>query len=229
MPHIIQAQYIKNMKRRLLPFLLALASVVGLAQDRLISIDSAYVAWRKSRPQTVFFDNEKTRLLMPEGADFGVECIPSFSPEWMLTYDSIAHTLTYREAEENIFSKTFKAWYKSKRKRGERHHYRWVQRKHPKDYEAPAVKSCSLAVTSDLAAMLRAIWAHAVSNAEEREVHTLDGTKWEYFINGKRAKSHSKQNPFVNFTNELKEAVRNGDANRIDSLIGEEFQRQQLQ
>ena len=77
--------------------------------------------------------------------------------------------------------------------------------------------------------MLRAIWAHAVSNAEEREVHTLDGTKWEYFINGKRAKSHSKQNPFVNFTNELKEAVRNGDASRINSLIGEEFQRQQLQ
>ena len=219
------------MKRQIITILLALVAVSGLAQDKLIKIlrvDSASVAWRKSRPQVVFFDKEKARLLMPEGAAFGVECIPSFSPEWILTYDSIAQSLVYREADESIHARTFKAWHKSKKILGKRHYYRWVQRKRPKGYEAPAVKTYAIAVTFDQTEMLRAIWSNVVDSAEEREVYMMDGTKWEYFINGKRAKSHSEQNNLVKFANELKEAVRNGDASSINSLIEAEFQRVKL-
>ena len=220
-----------NMKRQIIIILLALIGVSGVAQNKLVKllrVDSASVAWRKDRPQTAFFDKEKTRLLMPEGAALGVACIPSFSPEWMLTYDSISQSLVYREAEENIHAKTFRAWYKSKKIWGKRHHYRWVQRKRPKHYEAPAVKSYSIAVTPNQAEMLRAIWTSVVGSAVEGEVYMMDGTKWEYFINGKRAKSYSEQNLSVKFANELKEAVRNGDTGNINSLLEAEFQRVKL-
>lgn len=219
------------MKRQIITILFALVAVSGLAQDKLVKlmrVDSASVAWRKSRPQAVFFDKEKARLLMPEGAAFGVECIPSFSPEWMLTYDSISCSLVYKEVEKSLWGTTFKAWSKSKKIWGKRHHYRWVQRKRPKGYEAPAVKTYAIVVTLEQAEMLRAIWTSVVGNAEEGEVYMMDGTKWEYFINGKRAKSHSEQNNLVKFTNELKEAVHNGDASSINSLIVAEFQRVKL-
>lgn len=47
----------------------------------------------------------------------------------------------------------------------------------------------------------------------------LDGTKWEYFIDGRRAKSHREKNVFVKFTNELAEAVETGNVSRKDSLF----------
>ena len=45
---------------------------------------------------------------------------------------------------------------------------------------------------------------------KDREVFILDGTKWEYFIDGKRAKSHREKNVLVIFTNELAEAIKSG-------------------
>ena len=202
-----------------------LIATAGKAQDRLIRVDSTSVAWWKNYPQIVFFDKEKARMLIPQDAAFGVECMPSFSPEWALTYDSIAHSLIYREAEASIWSTTYMVWYKSKKIWGKRHHSKWVQRKHPKDYEAPAVKTFTLAITPEQTAMLQAIWQNACGTAVEREVLMLDGTKWEFFIDGKRAKSYRKENLFVKFTNELKEVVRNGDTSSSDSLINAEFQR----
>lgn len=47
----------------------------------------------------------------------------------------------------------------------------------------------------------------------------LDGTKWEYFIDGRRAKSHREKNVLVKFTNELAEAVETGNVSRKDSLF----------
>jgi hypothetical protein len=82
-----------------------------------------------------------------------------------------------------------------------------------------------MAVSDDQTAMLRALWKTAVYGAEDREVFILDGVKWEYFIDGRRAKSHRDKNVLVAFTEELRKAVRSGDANRKDSLIGNEFQR----
>ena len=60
--------------------MLALVALTGQAQDRLIRVDSESKDLRKASSQRKMFDREKARLLMPQGAAFGVECIPSFSP-----------------------------------------------------------------------------------------------------------------------------------------------------
>ena len=163
------------------------------------------------------FDREKARLLMPQGAAFGVECIPSFSPEWALTYDSLAHALVYKIAENSIWYSTYRAMHKNKKV--SKNHSKSVPRKRPKNYVAPTAKTYSLAVTPEQVQQLRTLWRTAVNTAEDREIFILDGTKWEYFIDGKLAKSHREKNVLVKFTNEMSEAVKAGNADRKDSLI----------
>ncbi len=166
------------MKKTILTTLLALVALTAAAQDRLIRVDSGSKDLRKASSQRKMFDREKARLLMPQGAVFGVECIPSFSPEWTLTYDSLAQALVYKVAEKSM-----------------------------------------LAISDEQVQQLRAIWRTAVGAAEDREVFLLDGTKWEYFIDGKLAKSHRNKNVLVKFTNELAETVRTGNVRRKDSLF----------
>ena len=204
------------MKKLLSALLLALVTLTGLAQDRLIRVDSDPETRYTSR-QRVMFNQERARLLMPQGAAFGVECIPSFSPEWTLTYDSVAHALVYKKAEKSIWYTTYRSMHKQK-KVG-KNHSKSVPRKRPKNYEAPSVKTYSLSVTPEQVQKLRAIWRTAVSTAEDREVFMLDGTKWEFFVDGQRAKSHREKNVFVKFTDELAEAVKTGNMNRKDSLL----------
>ena len=211
------------MKKIILSLILALATITVIAQDKLIRVADKSTSWRKDKPKTTLFDSEMARLLMPQEAAFGVECIPSFSPEWTLIYDSVARSLVYREAQTSIWHTTFQATHK-KKKIGEKR-YKWVPRKRPKGYVVPDVKTFTLPVSDDQRAMLRAVWKTAVYGAEDREVFILDGVKWEYFIDGRRAKSHRDKNVLVAFTEELRKAVRSGDANRKDSLIGNEFQR----
>ena len=211
------------MKKIILSLILALATITVIAQDKLIRVADKPTSWKKGKPKTTLFDSEMARLLMPQEAAFGVECIPSFSPEWTLTYDSVARSLVYREAQTSIWHTTFQATHK-KKKIGEKR-YKWVPRKRPKGYVAPDVKTFTMAVSDDQRTMLRAVWKTAVYGAEDREVFILDGVKWEYFIDGRRAKSHRNNNVLVAFTEELRKAVRSGDANRKDSLIGNEFQR----
>ena len=69
------------MQKTILTTLLALVALTAAAQDRLIRVDSESKDLRKASSQRKMFDREKARLLMPQGAAFGVECIPSFSPE----------------------------------------------------------------------------------------------------------------------------------------------------
>ena len=88
-----------------------LSMAAGWAQGKLIWVHSEDEAWRKENPQTVLYDQEKTRLLMPQGAAFGVECIPSFSTEWTLTYDSVARALVYREVGKSLWHATYRAWH----------------------------------------------------------------------------------------------------------------------
>lgn len=211
------------MKKLILSLILALATITVIAQDKLICVADKPTSWKKGKPKTTLFDSEMARLLMPQEAAFGVECIPSFSPEWTLTYDSVARSLVYREAQTSIWHTTFQATHK-KKKIGEKR-YKWFSRKRPKGYVAPDVKTFTMAVSDDQRAMLRAVWKTAVYGAEDREVFILDGVKWEYFIDGRRAKSHRDKNVLVAFTEELRKAIRSGDANRKDSLIGNEFQR----
>lgn len=211
------------MKKIILSLILALATITVIAQDKLIRVADMPTSWKKGKPKTTLFDSEMARLLMPQKAAFGVECIPSFSPEWTLTYDSVARSLVYKEAQTSIWHTTFQATHK-KKKIGEKR-YKWFSRKRPKGYVAPDVKTFTLPVSDDQRAMLWAVWKTAVYGAEDREVFILDGVKWEYFIDGRRAKSHRDNNVLVAFTEELRQAVRSGDTNRKDSLVGNEFQR----
>lgn len=207
------------MKKTTIIALLVLVTLPLAAQDKLIRVDSESEAWRKNDPQVVMNDREKLRLLMPQGAAFGVECVPSFSPEWTLTYDSVAHALVYKIAEKSIWYSTYHAWHKSKKIR--KNISKSVLRKRPENYVAPDVKTYSLPITPTQVQNLRDIWTTAVGTAEDREVHILDGTKWEYFINGQLAKSHREKNVLVTFTNELAESVRTGNVSRKDSLFAE--------
>ena len=207
------------MKKTAIIALLIFVTLPLAAQDRLIRVDGESKAWRKKNSQVAMNDREKQRLLMPQGAAFGVECVPSFSPEWTLTYDSVAHSLVYKIAEKSIWYSTYHAWHKSK-KIG-KNVSRSVLRKRPKNYVAPDVKTYSLPITPTQVQNLRELWTTAVGTAEDREVHILDGTKWEYFINGQLAKSHRAKNVLVKFTNELAESVRTGNVSRKDSLFAE--------
>lgn len=122
-------------KKTIITALLALVSLTMMAQEKLIRIDSEDIAWQEKNAQYVFFNKEKARLLMPQNAEFGVECIPSFSPEWSLAYDSVGHTLVYNEAQKSIWHSTYDAMHKKKIKtKNGRKIAKQKLRKHPKDY-----------------------------------------------------------------------------------------------
>ena len=217
------------MKKTIITVLLALVAMTISAQEKLIRIGSEDIAWQQDNPQYLFFNKEKARLLMPQGAAFGVECIPSFSPEWSLTYDSVAHALVYNEAQKSIWYSTYGAMYKKKTitKNGRKIAMRKL-RKHPKDYVAPDVKTYSVTISIEQAQMLKAICSDAIGTSEPREDSMLDGTTWIYSIGEQQAKAHtgSNYNPYsiVKLTEKLVEAVKAGDESRCDSLIGAEFQ-----
>ena len=216
------------MKKNIITMLLLVAATTLYAQDKLVLIDSASIAVRKRSSELSFHDQEMQRLLMPKDAEFGVECVPSFEPEWMLTYSPSAHALIYKVSQENIWYKKyhFDHWDDYSHKPGE---------KRPKRYKSPKVDTYKLALADDQAEHLRTIWRNAigqaidentvtVDNQKQRIVH-LDGTKWNFFLDTRRAQSRSTKNPHVAFTNALMEAVRDGDSQRMSTLIGEEFQR----
>ena len=215
------------MKKNIITMLLLAAALTLHAQDKLFLPDSLHVAVRKSAPDLYFHDQEMQRLLMPKDAEFGVESVPSFECEWTLTYSPSAHALIYKVSQENIWYKKyhFDHWDDYSHKPGE---------KRPKRYKSPKVDTYKLALADDQAEHLRTIWRNAigqaidentvtVDNQKQRIVH-LDGTKWNFFLDTRRAQSRSTKNPHVAFTNALMEAVRDGDSQRMNSLIDEEFQ-----
>lgn len=204
-------------------FLMALAifiPAVSMAQDKLTRIESRDIAIRANDSELSFHDQEMTRMLNPKKAEFGVLCVPSFTPEWAITFDSKAHALVLRESEENIWYKKqgFDHWNEYTHKEGETR---------PKQYKSPKVKTYELAIAADMAPMLSVIWKSAIGTAVERDrnIIMMDGTRWKYFINGEQAESSYQKNPLVQFTNELKEAIITGNRSHAESLIGSEFQR----
>jgi hypothetical protein len=219
------------MKKNILTLLLLVAATTLNAQDKLVLIDSASIAVRKRSPELSFHDQEMQRLLMPKDAEFGVECVPSFEPEWMLTYSPSAHALIYKVSQENI-------WYK-------KYHFdHWDEYTHnpgverPERYISPEVNTYQLALADNQAELLRTIWRNAIGQAIDKNAKNLtdedkqqlnivhlDGTKWNFFLDTRRAQSRSTKNPHVAFTNALMEAVRDGDSQRMNSLIDDEFQR----
>ena len=221
------------MKQTIITALFALVTLTMIAQEKLIRINSEDIAWQKRNQQYIFFNKEKARLLMPQGVAFGVECIPSFSPEWSLSYDTVAHTLVYNEAQKSIWYSTYNAMHKKKtKKRNGRKYSKSVLRRSPKDYQSPSVETYTLSISVGQAQMLKTIWSNAIGMAEPRVNGMLDGTTWKYFIGEQWAKAHtgSNYNPYsiVKLTEKLVEAVKAGDASRCDSLIGTEFQRVEI-
>lgn len=215
-------------KKVIIAALLTLISLTMTAQEHLIRIDSEDIAWRKKSRLLSFFDEEKARLLIPSNAVFGVECIPSFSPEWSLTYDSVAHALIYNEAQKSIWHSTYDAMHKKKTKtdrKSGRTVTRRKLRKHPKGYVAPDVTTCTLAISAEQAQMLKAIWTNAIGTSILREDNMLDGITWAYFMGEQRAKARTANYSIVKLTNKLVEAVKAADICRCDSLVGAEFQR----
>lgn len=220
------------LQKVILSVLLAFVSLTLTAQEKLIRIDSEDVAWQKKDPQFSFFNKEKARLLMPQYAAFGVECIPSFSPEWSLAYDSVAHTLVYNEAQKSIWYSTYDAMHKENTKTEKTSTWEIVTyqlRKKPKNYHAPDVKTYTLSISSEQVQMLKAIWSNAIGSSEPNEILMMDGTTWVYFIGEQRAKARTGDNynnySIVKLTEKLVEAIKADDASLIDSLIGTEFQR----
>lgn len=58
------------MKKFILTIIIVLVAMTGWAQDRLIRVDSSPESRHTSRQRTLF-NQEKKRLLMPQGAAFG--------------------------------------------------------------------------------------------------------------------------------------------------------------
>ena len=205
-----------------LSFILILVTLVQIAwaQDKLTRIESRDIAIRANDSELSFHDQEMTRMLNPKKAEFGVLCVPSFTPEWAITFDSKAHALVLRESEENIWyhKRGFDHWDEYTHKKGE---------KRPKKYKSPKVKTYQLTIAADMVPLLTAIWKSAIGTAVERDrnIIMMDGTRWKYFINGEQAESSYQKNPLVQFTNELKEAIITGNRSHAESLISSEFQR----
>lgn len=219
-------------KKSFITALLAIVSLTMASQKKLIRIDSGDIALQKKNRQVLFYNKEKARLLMPPNAAFGVECHPSFSAEWTLTYDSVAHALIYSEAQKSIWQSTYEAMHKTKIKKTEN----WeiiesVQRKHPKGYVAPEIKTFSLTIDASLATMLKAMWTNAISTSEPKKDNMIvvDGTTWVYFVGEQRAKARTEDYSIVKLTNKLVEAIKAKDVRRCDSLVCIEFQRVQGQ
>lgn len=194
--------------------------LTGWAQGTLLRMTSSPVEWQKNNPWAEFHDKEYKRMLIPTGAAFGVECKPSFDPEWTLTYDSTAHALVYKAADKNIWATTYAAWHKEKRISRKNRVYKDVMLKKPKDYEAPNIKTYTLAISEEQAQGLRTVLQEAISKAEDRKDHIiLDGVTWIFFVGNQRAKSRTDKISLVKLVSELAEAVRNGDTGLKDSLI----------
>ena len=200
------------MNKILKPFFvlaIALFSLSGFTQDRLIRVDSASIAWRQKDLTLSLYDKELARLLVPKNTQFGVIRVPYFHSESSLTYDSVNHTLVYINAWRNIYEATSMATTKRK-KVGNK--VRLVPRKHIYNYAAPEVGTYTLNITDEQAQKLKEVWTNAIQNAEAKEENIIfDDPTWEFFIGNKRAKSYQLQNTLVKLANELMDSVFNGN------------------
>ena len=183
--------------------MLILVAIAGQAQDRLLRIDNGDLSSRTTHDRLAFFHKEIERLFAPSGTAFGVVRIPSFHRESALSYDSVSHMLIARVLDKSL----------------------WTATEDMKRYKAPLVKAFSLTITDQQAQMLKKIWTAAVDNAEDKLDNTLDGTSWEFFIDGKWALTHRYRHLLVKLTSDITDAVYKGNANTIDSILRADGQR----
>ena len=175
-----------------------------------------------------FYYKEMERLMSPKNLSFGMGCEPSNSNEWILYYDSVAHSLIYKKSGKNIWWSMRRAI--SKEKKTSDNKTIWVERKKPKKIRGVKVETSSIAITAKQAQDLRTMWTDAVAcanNARKGSVmkaYTSDFWRYEFPLGDLRNKMsyiYTGLNPFTKFTNDLAEAVRTENTSLTDSLLAD--------
>ena len=175
-----------------------------------------------------FYYKEMERLMSPKNLSFGMGCEPSNSNEWILYYDSVAHSLIYKKSGKNIWWSMRRAI--SKEKKTSDNKTIWVERKKPKKIRGVKVETSSIAITAKQAQDLKAMWTDAVvcaNNARKASVmkaYTADFWRYEFPFGELRNKMtyiYTGLNPFTKFTNDLAEAVRTENTSLTDSLLAD--------
>lgn len=149
-------------------------------------------------------------------------CIPSLWCESSLTYNPKAHALVYIEADSCIWHNTYYSIHHEEKISDKE--FTWRENK-LKQYHAPGTLMYVQPIPDEMAQDMKKLWKAAIKDAKPRLQNILDGTGWEYFINGKRAEiqiggdeEKGKVGDLINLTIELREAVRNHDAQRLETL-----------
>ncbi len=175
-----------------------------------------------------FYYKEMERLMAPKNLSFGIGCDPSNSNEWILYYDSVAHSLIYKKSGKNIWWSMRRAI--SKEKKTSDNKTIWVERKKPKKIRGVKVETSSIAITAKQAQDLRAMWTDAVAcanNARKASVmkaYTADFWRYEFPLGDLKNRMtyiYTGLNPFTKFTNDLAEAVRTENTSLKDSLLAD--------
>lgn len=175
-----------------------------------------------------FYYKEMERLMSPKNLSFGMGCEPSNSNEWILYYDSVAHSLIYKKSGKNIWWSMRRAI--SKEKKTSDNKTIWLERKKPKKIRGVKVETSSIAITAKQAQNLRTMWTDAVAcanNARKGSVmkaYTSDFWRYEFPFGDLRNKMsyiYTGLNPFTKFTNDLAEAVRTENTSLTDSLLAD--------
>ena len=175
-----------------------------------------------------FYYKEMERLMSPKNLSFGMGCEPSNSNEWILYYDSVAHSLIYKKSGKNIWWSMRRTI--SKEKKTSDNKTIWVERKKPKKIRGVKVETSSIAITAKQAQNLRTMWTDAVAcannarNTSVMKAYTSDFRRYEFPLGDLRNKMtyiYTGLNPFTKFTNDLAEAVRTENTSLTDSLLAD--------
>lgn len=195
---------------------LLLSAFSAQAQDSLIPVK------RVKDNSLIFYEKEISRLLIPSDTEFGMICIPSLWCESSLTYNPKAHALVYIEADTSIWHNTYYSIHHEEKISDKE--FTWRENK-LKQYHAPGTLMYVQPIPDEMAQDMKKLWKAAIKDAKPRQQNILDGTGWEYFINGKRAEiqiggdeEKGKVGDLINLTIELRETVRNHDAQKLESL-----------
>lgn len=189
-----------------------------LAERLHIHVDSASSSWKVKHRQMAHYKREKARLMSLENMSFGIGCEPSLSNEWVLYYDSVAHTLVYKEADKNIWQATRRAVLKE-RKGGKEKTTKWVPRRHPKRCKGIRVKRYSMPITDEQAQGLNAMWTEVVDSVNNNKAFLLEDATYEFPLGELRVTAPKGINPIIAFTDKLTEAVQMHNTISRDSLL----------
>ena len=192
------------MKQTSITLVLILFAMSVVAQDKLLRISPETLELYKEDPKLNFHDKEIARLLIPEGAQFGMVSTSSSSfPERVLSYDPKTQKLFYMGAKTQIWKAMRQAFNQNDMSL----------------YQAPGVRTCALEINDFQARKLEAMWRHVIETSTDIPDNMLDGATWKFFIGDRQAKARHFENPLVQFATQIASAVSDSDAVRLDFII----------